>query len=87
MPLDCRLSVFRWRIGWKKSNKLIESGSWFYPQGMHQAHGSLPKLSSPTAHTAARHSRRARILLRSVGDHRFRCHQQASGLIGQTTTA
>ena len=30
------------------------------------------------AHTAARHGRRARILLRSVGDHGFRCHQEAS---------
>ena len=44
--------------------------------------GSLPEnlVIHPThaAHAAARHGRRAKILLRSFGNHRFRCHQETS---------
>ena len=72
----------RWYIGWKRSNKLIESGSWVQSSGYaFKADGLLAELViHPThaAHTAPRHGRRARILLRSFGNHRFRCHQEAS---------
>ena len=50
------------------------------PQRTHRRCGTESLVIHPThaAHTAARHGRRARILLRPFGNHRFRCHQEAS---------